>query len=492
MANDSRSAKKTRGKKVAKTTTDKVVKKDAVPSVVQRATELLHKNEFEDAFIFTETTLGNPGPNITPLQILELKAVQGIAAFNTKRYDLALVLLEEVCDRPSVNPMLMSGLALTYRMLHRNEDALKSIMYCVNNDSSNYQHFLHGALIATDLNNYDMAMGFLLRAQGLDYKNPNIHLAMAQHLLALKEYEPGWREYEWRDFIPNPGNELPSMTSAPWNGMRLPGGYLLVVCDQGFGDCLQFIRFLPLARQRVEKLILACSKELYPLFKDAPGADEYFTEWVNIPPHAAHCRLSSLPCLLNLDDETQFSTGEAYLKADPERKAFWAERLADTCPVELPSAAPKIGLIWQGRRTHSNDTRRSLPLSALLPLSEIPNCRFVCLQKPVPDDAVDYMSCFTGFHDWSEELTDYGETAALVSNLDLVISIDSSIAHLAGALGVPTWVLLPQPAEWRWGIAGTKTPWYPQSKLFRQPEPGCWGPVIEKLHKNIRDLIWVL
>ncbi|GAB31712.1 hypothetical protein BJI49_11395 [Acetobacter pasteurianus] len=458
---------------------------------IQQATDFLRQGDAEAAFDCTGRLLSLPlAQALTTDQLMEVKALRGIAAYNTRRFDDAVRSLTPVCATPYANATLLSALALAYWMLNRVEEAFVEIRKCVHVEPANTGHLLHAARIATDLNKFDLALGYLLRAQGQDSKSAEIHLAMSRYLLAIGEYQPGWREYEWRDFLPNPGNELPPMTSAPWNGMKIPGGYILVICDQGFGDCLQFVRFVPLARERCEKIILACSKELYPLLRNMAGVDFAFTQWADIPPHAAHCRLSSLPFLLGINDESQFSPTEAYLSADTAKVLSWKKVLEETRP-NLPASAPNIGLIWQGRTTHPNDVRRSLSLKQLLPLGEIKGCRFVCLQKPLPEKDIPLLEHFNGMQDWSERLCDYSETAALVKNLDLVISIDSSISHVAGSLGVPAWVLLPQASDWRWGVSGARTAWYPKTKLFRQPSPGAWEPVIDEVVTALQERLWV-
>jgi hypothetical protein len=166
-----------------------------------------------------------------------------------------------------------------------------------------------------------------------------------------------------------------------------------------------------------------------------------------------------------------------YLKAKPERVAYWRERLA----AQLPAGAKRIGLAWTGRPTHPNDKRRSLPLARLAPLAGAGNAAFVSLQKPMPATDLPTVSLFPGMTDISNDLTDFGETAAVIENLDLIITVDTSMGHLAGALAKPVWILIPKAADWRWLLDRTDSPWYPTARLFRQQRPGAWDVVISQV-----------
>jgi ADP-heptose:LPS heptosyltransferase len=204
-----------------------------------------------------------------------------------------------------------------------------------------------------------------------------------------------------------------------------------------------------------------------------PGVAQYCHRWTDVPGHAAHCRLSSVPGLLHTALET-IPASIPYLFADSARVAIWRQRL----DARLPADTRRIGLGWIGRPTHPNDRRRSIPLARLAPLGKAAGASFVSLQKPLPQSDAASLSLFPGLADISDELTDFGETAALIANLDLVIAVDTAVAHLAGALGKPVWILLPKAADWRWLIERTDSPWYPTARLFRQKVPGAWDQAI--------------
>jgi hypothetical protein len=277
---------------------------------------------------------------------------------------------------------------------------------------------------------------------------------------------------------------MPAMTSAPWNGMRIPQGRLLLVGDQGYGDTIQFARYIPEAASRVQDIILGCSAEMEPLLAGMPGVAQYCSRWNDVPGHAVNCRLSSLPYLFGTRLDT-IPAPVPYIHAPPARAEAWRQKLHD----QLPAGVRRVGLAWTGRPTHPNDRRRSVPLSRLLGLADAGPAAFVSLQKPMPEADKADLAHFPGMTDLSLELTDFGETAAVIANLDLVITVDTAMGHLAGAMGKPVWILVPKAADWRWLLDRETTPWYPTARLFRQPKPGDWDDVLVRLRTALADAL---
>jgi hypothetical protein len=390
--------------------------------------------------------------------------------------DRAVQLLERAVARQSGVAAWYGNLCTLYRLLHRVQDALNAGAQAVRLAPNNPDYLVNLSLVFTDLDERDRATACLLRALGVDAAHADAHLTLAQNLLAQGEFEPGWLEYEWRNLTEAGRGQLPKITSAPWNGMRMPSGRILLVGDQGYGDTLQFCRYIPMVAERCQEVILGCSAEMLSILKRLPGVAQAHHRWNEIPGHAAYCRLSSLPGLFHTTQNT-IPAHIPYLTPHPERVTAWAERLA----AQLPQGVKRIGLAWSGRPTHPNDRRRSLPLDSLAPLGAVDGHAFVSLQKPFPPTDVDATRQFPGMSDLSPLLTDFDETAAIIANLDLVIAVDTSISHLAGAIGKPVWILLSKASDWRWLINRDDTPWYPTARLFRQPEPGAWAPVISSV-----------
>ena len=400
-------------------------------------------------------------------------ALQGVIAAHSGDPERAVGLLERALARHPGVASWQANLCSLYRILNRLDEAVTAGREAVRLAPDSADNLVNLSLAFTDLDERTSAVACLLRAVGLNPAHADARLALAQNLLAGGEFDPGWLEYEWRNETEAGKNQLPRITSAPWNGMRIPDGRILLIGDQGYGDTLQFCRYVPLVAARCREVILGCSAEMAPLLARIPGVTQCCHRWNEIPGHAAHTRLSSLPGLFHTTLET-IPAPIPYLTPDPARQAKWATRLETLAP----GPGRRIGLAWSGRPTHPNDRRRSLRLAPLTPLGAAGPAQFVSLQKPFPDADRAAMGEFPGLVDLAEELTDFEETAALVSLLDLVITVDTSMGHLAGALGRKVWIMLAKANDWRWLLDRDDSPWYPSARLFRQAKPGAWEPVI--------------
>ena len=407
-------------------------------------------------------------------------ALQGIVTGMAGDPERGIVLLRRAIERRPGNAAWYAHLGSLCRATHRMEEALAAGQESVRLDASNPEHLVNLSLIFADADDRERAIACLLRALGLKHDHADGHLAMAQNLLAIGDFDAGWLEYEWRNQTEAGKTTVPAMTSAHWNGMNIPGGRLLLVGDQGYGDTIQFARYIPMAAARCQELVVGCSAEMGPLLAKVPGVSRYCHRWNDVPGHAAHCRLSSLPYLFRTRADS-IPVQIPYLSADPARIEHWRQRLAAT----LPAGVKRIGLAWTGRPTHPNDRRRSLPLAAFAPLAQAGPAAFVSLQKPMPARDLESMRMFPGMTDLGDALTDFGETAALVENVDLVVTVDTSVGHLAGALGKPVWVLIPKAADWRWMLEREDSPWYPSMRLFRQPRPGEWDEPMGRLRASL-------
>jgi hypothetical protein len=276
---------------------------------------------------------------------------------------------------------------------------------------------------------------------------------------------------------------MPRLVTPLWSGMRLPRDRVLLVGDQGFGDSIQFARYIPMVAERCGEVVVGCSPELAPLLRTVAGVTSVHTRWDEIPRHLAHSLLSSLPGILGTELNSIPAT-IPYLQADPALRSAWAERLA---PLRQPGRR-LVGLVWAGRPTHPNDGRRSLSLESLAPLARVDGVQLVSLQKPVlARDAAQFAAL--GLTDWSAEMTDFSQTLALVAELDLIITIDSAVAHLAGACGKPVWVMMPTPSDWRWLLGRSDSPWYPSMQLFRQNAPGSWNQVLGDIISALPEFV---
>jgi ADP-heptose:LPS heptosyltransferase len=257
--------------------------------------------------------------------------------------------------------------------------------------------------------------------------------------------------------------------------MRIPDGRILLVADQGFGDMIQFARYIPQVRARVPHLIIGWGPEVTALLGDHPDIETCITRWADVPPHDTYVLLSSLPQIFGTELHTIPWPGP-YLSMKPDRVIHWRRRLDAMCrPGRL-----RVGLAWSGRPTHPNNLRRSIRLETLAPVLANRDIDFIVLQKPFPEEDRAFAATCPNLHNISDELENFAETGAIMAELDLVLAVDTAIVHLAGAIGAQAWVLVPEPADWRWLLGREDSLWYPTLRLFRQEKATEWAPVIQR------------
>jgi len=299
---------------------------------------------------------------------------------------------------------------------------------------------------------------------------------LAYLLLRQGHYEEGWQCMEAREISPH----LQVAFGFPrWQGEALQGKSVLIACEAGYGDMIQFSRYAELLGERgAARVGILCYPPLKELFAGLRGVHEVVGLDAALPLAGWDCW--TLPLSLPFLFGTRLDTVPArlpYLHAEPARSAYWADALGD-------GRALRVGLVWKGNPAHDNDRDRSLPsLAALAPLAEVPDLRFFSLQKGGGEDEAAPGAQPFAIEDLAPRIHDFGDTAAIVANLDLVVTVDTAVAHLAGALGKPCWVLLPYyMTDWRWMTARADTPWYPHvMRLFRQKTDGDWAPALAEL-----------
>jgi tetratricopeptide (TPR) repeat protein len=292
-------------------------------------------------------------------------------------------------------------------------------------------------------------------------------------LLALGRYAEGWPLYEWRWLTPEFLHRQPTFLQPLWDGSSLSGRTLLVHAEQGLGDSIQLFRFVTALHRPI---VLCVQPGLARLFAMQPDAPLIIAYGDIIPPTDLYCMMGSLPWLLGA--ELQNLPAAPYLSADPVGAAEWGARLP---------RRPRIGIIWAGNAGHADDQNRSLPLRTMLEMLD-PGMTIVSLQKDVPETDRATIAQAPHVIDLSAELTDFSVTAAVMDGLDLIISVDTAPAHLAGALGRPLWLLLPFAPDWRWMLDREDSPWYPSARLFRQDQPGDWSGVAGRVREALKGL----
>ncbi len=327
----------------------------------------------------------------------------------------------------------------------------------------------------------EAALANYRRALQLRPESVDAHFGAALCLLHLGELAEGWREYEWRWQSAYFANWRRLFTQPLWLGQHaIAGRTILLHAEQGLGDTLQFCRFVAQVAARGATVLLEVQPELKPLLQQLPGVAAIFAQGETLPAFDWHCPLLSLPYALGLE-WTTLPAQTPYLRADPDRAADWRRRLRRDGRV-------LIGLAWSGNPAHIDDRRRSIALARLAPWFDTSirdRVDFIALQTAVRETDLEAMRAF-GVIDVRDELTDFTVTASLLESVDYVLTVDTALAHLAGALNRPTTVLLPFRSDHRWLRARADTPWYPSVRLVRQPTRGDWDTPVRRIADKLR------
>jgi len=323
----------------------------------------------------------------------------------------------------------------------------------------------------------DKALAAVDKALSLSPDLVGAHWNRALIWLSKGDFQDGWPEYEWRWRRPTTQKRA-FAHGAPWQGENIKGKTLFIYEEQGLGDTLQFIRYLPMLRKLGARVIFETGPALIRLVAENRVYDRLLVGLKGVDTRPAdrfdfHVPLLSLPHVLKTKIET-IPNKTPYLKADPALCRIWKNRLAGDDLF-------KVGLVWAGRPMHKNDSNRSVPLRMFETLGKVEGVSFYSLQKEKHEKWTDMDSLKFFERDLGPEISDFADTAAIMENLDLIISVDTSVVHLAGAMGKPVWTLVPFAPDFRWLLDRDDSPWYPSMLLFRQASPNEWAPVIDRL-----------
>ena len=319
------------------------------------------------------------------------------------------------------------------------------------------------------------------RAIELEPKYAQAHMNRGMCLLQIGDYARGFAEYEWRRQTPQFSTVRSPHPS--WDGRPAPEKTLLVYNEQGAGDAIQFARYLPLAAERCKKLIVACRPELAAVFATIPGVAAIRQPGeVNVGDFDTHLPMLSLPHVFGTAIET-IPSKTPYIDAGALR------RRKDNPALNLASSPrPKIGIVWAGSPLNRTDRQRSCDIKEFLPILRMPGAEFFSLQKGERAKDLADLTAETCVRDLDPLLGDFGDLAVIIAQLDLVITVDTAAAHMAGALAKPVWTLLSaEVSDWRWGLTGETTPWYPTMRLFRQDKPRDWRGVFKRVAAAFRE-----
>ncbi len=408
----------------------------------------------------------------------------GIVAFRLGRHAEALDMMERAIRYGIDTPLYLRNICEVYRTLGRLDDAVAAAKRAVQLAPSDPLCLHNLAIIHYERLEIDDSIACAQQALEMNPSLPGAHFELAEALLLRGEFERGWEEYEWRFRIAGAAPLMPQTDKPQWDGKPLSDATLLLVADQGFGDVIQFSRYIPWAAQRCPNIAVACSSEMVPILQQVHPGLRAFQRWEDCPPYAAFCPLSGLPRLHGTRAQN-IPAEIPYLRADPDRVALWKARLDGL----LPAGYRRVGLVWAGRPTHNNDRRRSAKLSTFAPVAALRGIALVALQKgPAAEQAGGYFGR-APLVNVGAEIHDYADTMAILQCLDLVLTVDTSVGHLAGALGRPAWILLAFAPDWRWLLNRSDSPWYPTVRLFRQAAPHQWGQPMVEVAAALRQLV---
>ena len=428
-----------------------------------------HLNEAE--FLYRQALALNPR-HADSLHLL------GVVAYQTARADLAVEMIAKAIAINAKAASYHCNLGNALRQQERLDEAAASYRNALKLKPDYPAACYNLGLALEQQMRLDEALACYRRAIALKPDHPDAHGGLATALLARGDFANGWAEFEWRWKVPALIGTQRNFPQPQWRGEPAEGRTLLIHAEQGFGDTLQFCRYAPLAAKRELRVILEVQPLLVRLLRCLPGVDLVVPQGERLPQFDLHCPTMSLP----LAFKTTLDTVPAdipYLCADDARVAFWRERLAT-----LPGR--KVGLVWAGSPRYLADKRRSMRLSQLAPFGSVPNVTFVSLQKDLAAQQTQTPPDRLILHDWTANLHDFDDTAALIEALDLVVSVDTAVVHLTGAVGRPIWVLDRFDTNERWMTGRRDSPWYPTLRLYRQPRPGDWDAVLAEVVRDLR------
>jgi len=406
----------------------------------------------------------------------------GVLRYQQGRLDDALPLLERTASRVPYEPEFHNNHGLALAAAGRLEEAVAAHERALALKPDHAGAWSNLGLALQERGDVDRAVAAFRRGLALAPDFPQLHWNLALALLLRGDYAEGWREYEWRLRTPELAAALTRYAGQRWTGDDPAGRTLLVTCEQGLGDTIQHLRFVAHLAARGARAVVVVPPPLRALAATAPGVAAAVSEDAPLPAFDAHVPLMSLPHALGIARDEDVAMPAPYLHADPARIR------EATAAIAREGRALNVGLAWSGAPGNTNNAKRSIPLASLAPLFAIAGVRLFSLKREGeprnPGDAA-----------WLAQLAnldlrnDFDGLAALVACLDVIVSVDTSLAHLAGAMGKDLWVPLALVPDWRWHTSGRDSAWYPTARLFRQRVRGDWSGPVDEIAQALRERV---
>lgn len=393
-----------------------------------------------------------------------------------KRYDQALASYDRALAIREAFLVALNNRGNVLQALKRHHEAIASYDKALAINPRYVQALLNRAAALQALNRHVEAVASYQRVLAVEPEHGDAQWNESLARLTLGDFREGWKKFEWRwrtsDAKP-PGFRQPLWLG----GEEIAGMTILLCCEQGVGDTLQFVRYVPLVAARGGRVVLVVHREVKPLLAGFAGASAIFADDEPLPAFDLRCPLLSLPLAFATTLES-IPAEIPYLHSPQERIERWNLRLPVTSSL-------RVGLVWSGNPSHKNDQNRSLTFAQLATTLPTPNICYVSLQQPVRHSDLEALRARDDILNLGDELSDFADTAAVVSQLDLVITVDTAVAHLAGAMGKPVWVLLPFSPDWRWLLDREDSPWYPSMRLFRQRRIDDWASALRRVRDEL-------
>lgn len=412
----------------------------------------------------------------------------GIALHDLRRYREAIQAYEKAISINPKFPIAFNNMGNSLRYDFRPDEAENAFQKALKLDPNYLSAHKNRGTLHAWLGNYDLALESYAQAKKLSPEEAETHRNLGVIYLLKGDFERGWKEYRWRWKCPEAARY--NYKQPKWQGEPLTGKTILLYAEQGLGDALHFIRFAAILKEQGARVVVHGPPALTALFQSFRGKDVYIPSSLPIDrTFDFHCSLLDVADVLAIND-TNIPMAEGYLQP-PEYLVHYWKRWFQT----LPPAQLRVGLVWQGNREHMADLFRSFPLKTYSPLSQLDGIQFISLQQGYGSEQTPDWTGVRPFvvlpHGTDVSSGAFMDTAAILSQLDLVITSDTSMAHLAGALGRPAWVLLNKMPDWRWLLDRDTSPWYASLRLFRQTQQGDWASVVTEVEAALQNQLLI-